>query len=1821
MKQKLLTSKVIHYFGSSSSFKFLLGNLFAALLLCIPSDLFSQTTLIDPAAEGGFNLGNTFAANGWSVANQGTGAIKWALGTAASGITASASTTASSPTITLTAANASIAVGQAVYGLNIPNGTTVSSVSGTSITLSQNATATESNLTLGFSASAGSVNVSGRQLTNASIAANSYTITLAANPTINIAAGMLITPIPGIIDSNTFVTSVSGTSLRLSKPTLGAATAQTLNFTANEAGIVGNAAYISNDDGVSNSYSGNATTRTVYLYRDIINPSANEKAMTLTFDVKSPVASGSGWQVWVAPISQTVEGTNTQVTAPFAYGVNWPGATMIAFNAEPQVSATKMTAFIPKQFAGTSFRLIFVWTNNTASGTLAPVSIDNISLVARVAEEITVAQSGLWSDPATWDGGKIPTHADTVVVDGTETVIVNSRYTGCENLILAGTNALVQFGFSTVVDEFTIYNDLNIAASGSRFNNHDGTNGKYLKLGHNLDVGSGARFDSSLGATTAFQGRLTLNGSTVQNVTVDPDGFVGGSAAGVNTTANVAGVINQLEVNNTATAVSNIIWDAGITRIKGILVLTNARIKVASGSRFVVGNFGALPQSNFSCSAGSGFTEGLVSKWISSADTYYVQPGSQYPDLHNGFNPFRFPFIDSSGRDRTLYVLPDANPLRIDGQTTGSAPQGGEIAIMYSNSTSTTPNLNILDGSYLINKRYEGNWSFSTPNLSVTSSPFVFLPNTTTPTFRIGAYLNGAFEALDGTARFMNETAALAGTHQDGTNSPFVFRRGLTLTDLTTAPIYVGVNSSSIFDTSTAIVSAATGDWNATTTWVGGVVPGCTDGVTIASGHTVTVTTTANAANLVITTGGTLVNDSAANNMTIGCTNNNAAFNNYGTHTMTSGKLIVNGFVAHKAGSFFNQSGGEIIVDSNNNGDAATSVALGGASFKLDTSNLNLTDGKITIVDPLVNETSIVSLTSASSFDLQTSATSTYTVNTTSTSTASGSSTVTMISPNYYFVGQTISGTGIAPGTTVTSVTAVNQTTNSPFTLGLSNNTTASIPASTALTFSSIHNGGTSVVVAPNANNALIAVGSSISGQGIQPGTTITSIIFAGFDAVQAPVKLNLSLPVSDLPTSPATTAITLSMPAVSVGSTSVVLTESNPSLVNGQPVSGTGLLPGTFIAAVEGLKITFSSPVQPGAPTPLVFDVYTNSISSGSFVYSGSNYAAGLNHTLQIGDGVSTQKGAVLTNGFNCTFWTPNNGLFSIGNLIIDAPDGENRFMSTNNFGKNTLLGTINVQNQLTITSGSALRKLNGNCTYYVGGNIVNNGTYSQPEASSPLYLGNFINGVAVPTTLPQTISGTGLFSNNEYSLTRGPLNYSLASLTINNTSSSGVILNVPNFRVHGGVTLTNGILYTSTAYPISCGNEDIENASSGGFFSGGSATSYIDGPAIHSNVIGSPASTLNQFRLFPVGKNGKYMPISISATGGVQLMVEAFDTNSGTVDAASGSNLSSERWKVTRIGTAGSFTGYNVRLGASSITPFSRIVHSATEDGVYDVVSTPASPTMTFATGTPNTVTLGTAQTGGFLGNFATACFVNTPTVSVSPATCSAAGSATISNYNATLTYAFTPTGPTVGTGGAITGATAGTAYTVTATDGTCISTASASFTASAQLAIPAAPTGDSVQTITGDVAADATIEDLVVTGSNGFWYANEANALARTNPLAANTQLVSGATYYTVNVSSENCVSSVFAVTVTVTLSADSFGISSLHYFPNPVTSELNLTSMDTLTKIEVYNLIGQLVKVVLPSSKDTKIEFSDLPPATYLLKAFAENKMEFFKIIKK
>lgn len=108
--------------------------------------------------------------------------------------------------------------------------------------------------------------------------------------------------------------------------------------------------------------------------------------------------------------------------------------------------------------------------------------------------------------------------------------------------------------------------------------------------------------------------------------------------------------------------------------------------------------------------------------------------------------------------------------------------------------------------------------------------------------------------------------------------------------------------------------------------------------------------------------------------------------------------------------------------------------------------------------------------------------------------------------------------------------------------------------------------------------------------------------------------------------------------------------------------------------------------------------------------------------------------------------------------------------------------------------------------------------------------------------------------------------------------------------------------------------------------------------------------------------------------------------------------------------------------------------------------------------------------------------------PTVITTPATCTAAGTATIALFNAAITYTFTPSGPAVGLGGVISGLVAGTDYSVIASIGSCTSTASPLFNIEEQLAAPTITVGGlfeycegSNTTITASGAQDYVWDDI--------------------------------------------------------------------------------------------------------------------------------------------
>lgn len=77
--------------------------------------------------------------------------------------------------------------------------------------------------------------------------------------------------------------------------------------------------------------------------------------------------------------------------------------------------------------------------------------------------------------------------------------------------------------------------------------------------------------------------------------------------------------------------------------------------------------------------------------------------------------------------------------------------------------------------------------------------------------------------------------------------------------------------------------------------------------------------------------------------------------------------------------------------------------------------------------------------------------------------------------------------------------------------------------------------------------------------------------------------------------------------------------------------------------------------------------------------------------------------------------------------------------------------------------------------------------------------------------------------------------------------------------------------------------------------------------------------------------------------------------------------------------------------------------------------------------------------------------------PTIVTTSAGCAEGGSATVSNYDPSMTYTFTPPGPIVGAGGVISGTVSGTNYTMVASVGICNSDPTPSFSVEDQYTAP--------------------------------------------------------------------------------------------------------------------------------------------------------------------
>ena len=83
----------------------------------------------------------------------------------------------------------------------------------------------------------------------------------------------------------------------------------------------------------------------------------------------------------------------------------------------------------------------------------------------------------------------------------------------------------------------------------------------------------------------------------------------------------------------------------------------------------------------------------------------------------------------------------------------------------------------------------------------------------------------------------------------------------------------------------------------------------------------------------------------------------------------------------------------------------------------------------------------------------------------------------------------------------------------------------------------------------------------------------------------------------------------------------------------------------------------------------------------------------------------------------------------------------------------------------------------------------------------------------------------------------------------------------------------------------------------------------------------------------------------------------------------------------------------------------------------------------------------------------------------------------------------------------------------------------------------------------------------------------------------------------------------------------LGTDKFAKSQFSYYPNPTRNELNITAAKSISKVELFNILGQSVQSEMVNDTQKQLNISNLQNGIYLMEVTIENAKESFKIIKK
>jgi hypothetical protein len=547
-----------------------------------------------------------------------------------------------------------------------------------------------------------------------------------------------------------------------------------------------------------------------------------------------------------------------------------------------------------------------------------------------------------------------------------------------------------------------------------------------------------------------------------------------------------------------------------------------------------------------------------------------------------------------------------------------------------------------------------------------------------------------------------------------------------------------------------------------------------------------------------------------------------------------------------------------------------------------------------------------------------------------------------------------------------------------------------------------------------------------------------------------------------------------------------ILLSDFSPGEANGVPGTGTWYVgnnssgataPTTAFTPVNGAQYFYeyvataggcsddrilSVTVNPLPATPTITSTAPTCIADGASTIS--NYNAALTYVFNP-TGPTVGAGGVISG-------------MSVGtSYTVTAGNGTCTSLASASFSNAVMLTTPAVP---TITSTAPTCSANGSSTV---SNYNAALTYVFSPTGPTVGAGGVISGMTVGTSYTVTAGNGSCTSVASASFSNAVMLTTPAVPTIASTAptciadGSSEISNYDaaltyTFNPTGPTVGAGGAISgmtVGTSYTVTAGNGSCTSVASASF----SNAVMLTTPAVPTIASTAPtcsangSSTVSNYNAAltyvfnPTGPTVGAGGVISGMTVGTSYTVTAGNGSCTSVASASFSNA--VMLTTPAVPTIASTAPTCIADGSSEISNY---------DAALTYTFNPTGPTVG-AGGVISGMTVGTSYTvtagNGTCTSLASASFSNAvmlttpavPTIASTAPTCSAAGASTVSNYNAVLTYTFSPTGPTVGAGGVISGTTVGTSYTVTAGNGTCTSLASASFSNAAMLTTPAVPT----------------------------------------------------------------------------------------------------------------------------------------------------------------